>query len=464
MAHGELQTGLAAALSASGVTVVTDPDVLAGHEVDWTGRWRGDALGLARPVDTGQVASALRAASDAGVPVQVQGGNTGLVGGSVPGPPSLILSTAGMTARGKVERVERTVVVGAGVTCAEVSRLARAAGLAFGIDLASRDSATVGGMVATNAGGMEVIAHGPMRQQVRGLRAVLADGRLIDTIGRPRKDNVGFDLTGLLVGSEGALGVVTDVELVLQVRPPGILTGLVGAPDLAGAVRLARTLQDAGSRILAAEVIDAAGLAAAARLLGVSDPLAGEDEARWALLVDIDEGTGAGLEPIGDDLVAVAVTDAQRERLWRLRHRQSEVHARRSGARLVKLDLAVRLDQLDELVADAREIAREHGADVGFFGHALDGNIHVQVHPGRKSASATAAASAILAAVARRGGSISAEHGLGRQKADWLDRVRSADQVALMRQIKQAVDPQWQLNPGVLLTAPGARAPRPDGS
>ena len=444
---------------------MTDQDLLAGHCVDWTGRWRGPALGAVRPRTTEQVAAVLVAAREAGVVVQVQGGNTGLVGGSVPERPALLLLTSGMDALAPVDPIERTVVAGAGVPASRVAEHARAAGLHFGVDLAARDSATVGGMVATNAGGLGVCAFGMMREQVRGLVAVLADGRVVRSVGRPRKDNCGYDLAALLVGSEGTLGVVTEVEIALHPQPLESSVALLAVADLADAVACAGSVQAGRALLLAAEVIDAAGVARASRTLGLPDPL--PDGAPWLVLLEVGDGaTAEALEPVADRVVAMATTASDRARLWALRERQSELYGESPG--LQKLDVSLRLADLDLAVeairgavaaagrvetsrssSEPRDAGPQVGPEepwVGIFGHALDGNLHVQLVGGDQ-----ALASHILEVVAGLGGSISAEHGIGRQKVAQLHLSRSAEQVGWMRAIKATVDPLDLLNPGVLL-------------
>ncbi len=442
--HPDL-AGLTDALAGAGMTLVTDSDVLAGHSVDWTGRWSGPVLGAVRPRTTAQVVEVLAHARVAGVPIQVQGGNTGLVGGSVPDWPAVLLLTSGLDTWEAVDPVERTVRVGAGVSAARVGAHARAAGLRFGVDLASRDSATIGGMVATNAGGMGVLAHGMMRDQVRGLVAVLADGRVLRTVGRPRKDNCGYDLGQLLVGSEGTLGVITEVELVLHPAPAASSVGVLAAGSLAQAVGWARMAQAAGGLLLAAEVVDAAGVARASAALGLPDPLPAG--AQWLLLLEVADGaSGAGLEPVGDHVVAVANDAAERARLWALREQQTELYAQLPGLGPEKLDISLRLDSLDAGVEAIRAtVAQAAQGWVGFFGHALDGNLHVQLVD-----VPAGTAHLVLAQVAALGGSISAEHGIGRMKAGQLHRSRSAEEIGWMRQIRSGLDPGGLLNPGVL--------------
>ena len=445
---GGLPRAFVAELAAAGVRCEVDPAVLAGPARDWTGRWTSQPLGLVRPVREEQVAAVVRAANRHRVPLHVQGGNTGLVGGSVPPAPALIVSTTGLIDLGPVDPLERTVVAGAGVTCARLAEYARDAGLHFGVDLAARDSATVGGMVATNAGGLEVVAFGMMRSQVRGLRAVLADGRVLDTTGRPAKDNTGYHLTGLLVGSEGTLGVVTAVEVGLHPRPPASSVALLAAPDLHTAARAARAIQREGGQLLAAEVVDSAGVARAAADLGVADPLAQASVGRsdqWLVLVEVaDGGAGLGLAPVADEVITFSGDASGRARLWALRERQTELYAGGAMGPPEKLDVSVRLHLLDELVRRIRAVVGEPGG-VGFFGHVLDGNLHVQLigQPAERVGE-------VLAAVAELGGSISAEHGIGRMKAEYLPLAHDADAISLMRDLKRTVDPRGLLNRGVL--------------
>lgn len=462
-----LPTSVRDALDAAGILVTTDPDLLAGHCIDWTGRWSGPALGAVRPRTTEQVAAVLVAARSAGVAVQVQGGNTGLVGGSVPDRPALLLLTTGLDRIDPVDSLERTVVVGAGVTAAQLAAHARAAGLHFGVDLAARDSATVGGMVSTNAGGMGVCAFGMMREQIRGLVAVLADGEVVRTIARPRKDNCGYDLAALLTGSEGTLAVITEVEIALHPQPRESSVALLAVADLAEAVRCARRVEEGEAQLLGAEVVDAAGVSRAASALGQADPLPAG--ARWLLLLEVADGaTAAGFEPVADQVVAVGTRPAERTRLWVLRERQTELYTALPG--LQKLDVSVRLADLDSLVSAIRavvapadrdaggraggppapdqhaEVGGEDHPWVGIFGHVLDGNLHVQV-----VGADGATADRVLQAVAGLGGSISAEHGIGRLKADQLHLARTAEQIDWMRAIKSTVDPDGLLNPGVLI-------------
>ena len=226
---------LAAIVGAAHVS--TDPDVLDGRSVDHTGRYRGHASALVRPGTADEVAAVLRACRDAGVYVTVQGGRTSLVAGTVPEHDDVLLSTERLTDIGEVDVVERRIQVGAGVTLADVQRAATKAGLVFGVDLAARDSATVGGMASTNAGGLRTVRYGNMGEQVIGLDVVLPDGSVVHRHSQVRQDNTGYDLASLFVGAEGTLGVITGLDLRLHPTPTHRVTAICGFADLDDARR-----------------------------------------------------------------------------------------------------------------------------------------------------------------------------------------------------------------------------------
>ena len=228
--------------------VTTDPDVLAGRVVDHTGRYHGRAQALVRPGSDTEVAAVLRACRDAGACVTVQGGRTSLVAGTVPEHDDILLSTERLSAVGTVDTEERRIRVGAGATCAAVQHAAAAAGLVFGVDLASRDSATVGGMASTNAGGLRTVRYGNMREQILGLEVALPDGSLVRRHSQVRSDNTGYDLTSLFVGAEGTLGVITGLDLRLHPKPPHRVTAVAGFDDLDALIAIGRRLRDSEAR------------------------------------------------------------------------------------------------------------------------------------------------------------------------------------------------------------------------
>jgi FAD/FMN-containing dehydrogenase len=442
-----LEAALAAAVGSG--HVLTDPDLRASAEVDWTGRWRGSCRAVVRPGDTAEAAAVLAACSAAGVPVVPQGGNTGLVGGSVPVglPGAVVLSTRRLDALSAVDAAG-TVVAGAGATLAAVQRHARAAGWALGLDFAARDSATVGGAVATNAGGLRVLRWGSARGQLVGVEAVLASGAVLSRVAGPVKDSTGYDLSGLLCGSEGTLGVLTRVRLrLVPPLPAERAVALVGVPAVGAAVGLLTAVRQRLPGLAAAELIGRSALALAVRQ-GVSDPL----RARWPAYVLL-ETAGAGAQ---DDLTAaladapgvgdavLAGDAADRARLWRCRE---ELTPAISAAGVpLKLDVSVPPDRLAE-VWDG--LADRPGTVL--FGHLAEANLHVNV---LGAAEEDVVADAVLRLVAAAGGSISAEHGIGRAKARWLGLTRSPAEVAAMWAVKNALDPAGLLNPGVLLAEP----------
>jgi FAD/FMN-containing dehydrogenase len=392
------------------------------------------------------------------IPVVVQGGNTGLVGGSVPaaGPADcspVVLLTSRLTELGPVSRVSRQVTAGAGVTLAALTAHARAAGLDFGVDLAARDSATVGGMVATNAGGIRVIRHGSMREQVAGVEAALIDGRVLSRLDGPAKDSTGYDIGHLLAGSEGTLAVITRLRLRLVAAEPQRAVAMIAVRDTAAAVDLLAGLREALPGISAAELSFGAGLALTARYLGVGLPFEGAGGAY--VLVEV----AGESDPLDDLLAALGDSElvldatatssaADRARLWALREGHTEAIS--SVGVPVKLDVSVPMDRLAELVERLPDAvaAVEPAAALVIFGHLAEANLHINVL-GATSGS-EGVTEQVLTLVASLGGSISSEHGVGRAKAPWLGLSRAPAEIEVMRSIKAAFDPLGLLNPGVL--------------
>src|SRR5246127_1438515 len=298
--------------------VSTDPDVLEGRSVDHTGRYHGRASALVRPGSAGEVAEVLRLCRDAGVHVTIQGGRTSLVAGTVPEHDDVLLSTERLCTLGDVDTVERRLEVGGGAALAAVQRAATAAGLVFGVDLAARDTATVGGMASTNAGGLRTVRYGNMGEQVVGLQVALPDGSLMRRHSLVRRDNTGYDLPALFVGAEGTLGVITSLDLRLHPTPSHRVTAVCGFADLEALVDAGRTFRDVDG-IAALELIDGRAAALTAEHLGVSAPVAGD----WLLLVELaadhdqtDRLAGLldGAQMCGDPAVGVDIAAQQRLR------------------------------------------------------------------------------------------------------------------------------------------------------
>jgi FAD/FMN-containing dehydrogenase len=440
--------------------VLLDPDLRASYETDWTGRFSGDSRAVVRPGTTLEAARVLRECSGARVPVVVQGGNTGLVGGGVPpaehgGNPPVVLVTTRLAELEDVTVAARQVTAGAGVTLGALTAHARAAGLDFGVDLAARDSATVGGMVATNAGGIRVLRYGSMREQVAGVEAVLADGRIVSRLDGLAKDSTGYDIGHLLAGSEGTLAVMTRLRLRLVPAERQRAVAYVAVAGTADAIDLLAALQARLPSLCAAELSFAAGVALVARHLGVRPPLEGAGDAY--VLVE-----AAGQADPLDDLLAVlqtcpqvldatvATSASDRAQLWALREGHTET-INALGVP-VKLDVSVPMARLAELVDRLPETVANASpaALLVVFGHLAEANLHVNVLAADDQEKVTVE---VLSLVASLGGSISSEHGVGRAKARWLGLSRSETEIDLMRSVKAALDPLGLLNPGVLLPA-----------
>lgn len=439
--------------------LLTGEDLLASYTTDWTGRYSGTALAVLRPVDAAEVAGVLEVAARHGAAVVPQGGNTGLVGGSVPrarlagGRPQLVLSTRRLTGGLELDRSSRLLEAGAGTTLAEAARAARHAGLHPGIDLAARESATLGGMVATNAGGLQAVRYGPMRARLAGVEAVLADGTVAARLSGLAKDSVGWDLGALLSGSEGTLAVVTRVALRLEATPVHRVAALVALDEVSSAVELVTGTLRRLASLEAAELTLEAGMSLVCETAGLAPPPGAGRAGAW-LTVEAaadDDPTDELARALADPRVletAVAGDAAGRGRLWAYRERHTEAVSRLGIPH--KLDVSVRPGRLAALLARLPDEVekRAPGARIVVFGHLAEGNLHVNVlGPPLED---DAADDAVLRLVLELGGSISAEHGVGVAKTPWLRLARSAAELEVMRRVRAALDPGGVLNPGVL--------------
>lgn len=433
---------------------LTDAALRASYETDWTRRWTGPSAAVVRPGSTEEVSQVLRACADAGVGVVPQGGNTGLVGGSVPQDGEVVLSTLRLNAIDDLDAETGEVTVGAGATLASVQAAARKAGWDVGVDLGARESATIGGMVATNAGGVNVLRHGPMRRQLLGFEAVLADGTVLRRLPGMPKDNTGYDLAGLLAGSEGTLAVITRIRLRLVSPLAQRAVAVIGFGDVASAVAAAGRLRRELGSVLALELFTDTGLELVLRHASVAAPFTRRPV--YLLVEAASDATDptdellAALEAIGvdDEATALASDPGGRHRLWQLRERHTE--AVNAEGVPHKLDVSVPAARYAELIerAPVAVAAVDPAARTICYGHVGDGNVHVNVlgpAPGDERVD-----DAVLELVLQLGGSVSAEHGIGRAKVAWLERDRGASTVAAMRAIKAAWDPAGILNPGVL--------------
>jgi FAD/FMN-containing dehydrogenase len=442
------------------------------HLEEPRGRWQGRAGVLALPRSTGDVAAIVAACAAARVGIVPWGGGTGLVGGQIApdGPAVVLLSFERMRAVREVSPADGTMTVEAGVTLAAAQAAAEAAGRLFPLSLASGGTATVGGVLATNAGGVNVLRYGNARDLCLGIEAVLADGTVWHGLKRLRKDNAGYDLRDLIVGSEGTLALITAAVLRLVPRPAATGAALIAVPDPASAMRLLSLAEDvAGGCVSAFELMHRQGFDFLAETgLATTAPM--DPMPEWSVLVDL--GLPAGLDPqrVLADLYeraaaaglatdgVIAASGAQRAALWHLRETIPEAN-RRIGA-VSSHDISVPLGAIPAFIARAGPALAALGTfRINCFGHLGDGNLHYNVFPapGRRRADHEAQREAIKATVHdlvhALGGSVSAEHGIGRLKTADLVRYGDPAKVAMMRAVKAALDPRGILNPGAVIAA-----------
>jgi FAD/FMN-containing dehydrogenase len=452
---------LKAAVGAAGFT--EDPAEIAPHLREWRGRYQGATPLLLRPADTAEVAAVVRICAEADVAMVPQGGNTGLVGAQIPraGADEVLISLSRLRRVRKVDPVDNTMTVEAGVTLAAAQEAAAAADRLFPLSLAAEGSCQIGGNLSTNAGGVHVLRYGNARELVLGLEVVTPDGELWDGLRALRKDNTGYDLKQLFLGAEGTLGIITAAVLKLFPRHRHVETVFAAVPSVEAAVELLSLVRGAThDTVLAFELICRPALEFVTRHLpGASDPLASPSP--WYVLFDVtcsremaEQAVAAAVEArlVGD--AALAGTPAQSVALWRLREGISEAQ-KPEGASL-KHDVSVPVSHIPALVAQVTEAvtALVPGIRPVPFGHVGDGNLHFNF-----SQPAGADGKAFLAqgdAVHRvvhditvaLGGSISAEHGIGVAKRQEIRRYKSPVEIALMQKIKQALDPRGIMNPG----------------
>ncbi len=440
------------------------------HLTEPRGRFRGTGLLLA-PGSTAEVAAILRACFEAGVPVVPHGGGTGLVGGQIvaEGVAPVILSLARMDRVRMVLPSENVLVAEAGCILAEVQRAAAGAGRLFPLSLASEGSARIGGLLATNAGGTQVLRWGNARALCLGLEAVTAEGEVWNGLSRLRKDNAGYDLRDLLIGSEGTLGVITAAALRIVQPPAGVGAALLAVPSPAAALDLLAVAQGRyGDAVQGFELIGRMGFDFLAETGLGAAPLSPVPD--WSVLVELGlpEGIGPGeaLERLFADgsergLVTdgvLAQSEAQGAALWELRERIPEAN-RRIGS-VSSHDISLPLSEIPAFIPEAEAaLARLGPFRVNCFGHLGDGNLHFNVFAqrgvarGAHDALRGAVKERVHDLVHARGGSVAAEHGVGRLKVPDLERYGDPVKLRMMRAVKRALDPRNILNPGAVLRA-----------
>jgi FAD/FMN-containing dehydrogenase len=438
--------------------LLTDARETASYFTDWRRQFSGSALGVARPANTAEVSAVVRLCAEAGVAVVPQGGNTGLCGGSVPtgARPEMVLSLSRMNRIRELDPLNDTITAEAGCVLADVQRAARDAGRLFALSLAAEGSCQVGGNLATNAGGVNVLRYGNARDQVLGIEAVLPDGQVWNGLRGLRKDNTGYDLKQLFIGAEGTLGVITAAVLKLHPKPTASATAWVAVADPQAAVALLGALRAAcGDRLSAFELLSRSCVdAVLAHRPQARDPLPAAD---WAVLVQLDDsGASEALharleEALAADSVRDAVlakNDAEARALWAFRETVPEAQFSN-----VKHDISVAVSRVPELIARCTAALRAlvPGLPIYCFGHVGDGNLHFNVGDAALLARRAEVNRIVYAEVDALGGSISAEHGLGQLKRGEIARHKAPLELELMRAVKRALDPKGLMNPGKLV-------------
>ena len=451
--------------------VITDADAMVPYLKEPRGLFHGKAQAVVRPGSVAEVSAVMKWASETGTMVVPQGGNTGMVGGQVPVAEGkeIILSLQRLDRIRSVDADGDTMTVEAGVILQKAQEAAEAAGRLFPLSLASEGSCTVGGNLSSNAGGTAVIAYGNARELCLGLEVVLADGRVWNGLRQLRKDNTGYDLKNLFIGSEGTLGIITAAVLKLFPLPAARATAFLAVPDPEAALALLNKAKaSAGGTLTTFEIMPRIGLDFVVRhASGARDPLS--EPSPWYVLMEVCAQAETGLTDaveafLGEALEEGLVTDAvlagslgQRADLWKLREMLSEVQTHEGGS--IKHDVSVPLHATPEFLK--RAIARVEEMVPGCrpvpFGHLGDGNIHFNVSQPVGADKAAYLAGwgamneAVHAIVTELKGSISAEHGIGRLKRSLLPGVKDPVELDLMRTVKAALDPKGVLNPGSVL-------------
>ncbi len=458
-----------------GAEYVLTGDLAQPYLVDWRKRYRGEALAVVRPGNTQEVAALVRLCNEREVPIVTVGGNTGLCGGATPDSTgrSVVLSTARMNRVREIDTDNDTMTVEAGCVLQKLQEVAREAGRLFPLSLAAEGSCTIGGNLATNAGGTQVLRYGNTRELALGLEVVTAQGEIWDGLRGLRKDNTGYDLRDLFIGSEGTLGIITAATLKLYPLPVAQRTAMLALRSLPDAVTmLSRARAGFGASLTGFEVMAGHVLEAVVRLFPQQRiPFDGASaKSPWFALLELSDSESAEHaqirfeavlgKAIEDGLVldaAIAESVAQSKALWHLR--ESIPLAEAQLGKSVKQDVSIPISRIAEFVAvtNAALQARFPGVNNVVFGHLGDGNLHYNVAPGPGQSEQALLElqdpiyQLVHDSVHAFKGSISAEHGIGQLKVRELPRYKSALEMTLMRNIKVALDPKGLLNPGKVL-------------
>jgi FAD/FMN-containing dehydrogenase len=448
---------------------ITDPAMQEPYLVEMRDLFHGQTPVVLRPASTAEVAAILKLANETRTAIVPQGGNTGLVGGQIPHHGEVVLSLARLDKIREVDAVSNTMTVEAGVTLQRAREAAAEAGRLYPQLLPSEGTCTIGGNLSTNAGGTAAIAHGIARSHALGLEVVLADGRVLHDLNKLKKDNTGYDLRNLFIGSEGTLGVITAAVLRLVPRPRSVETAFAGVPSPQASVDLLNlAMERTGGGVTSFELMLRAGVEAVVNFDAASRmPLAGNDP--WFVLIELSSQAQSGLREVMEDILAaghekglvrdatIADSGAQAKAFWRIREMFGEAQRHMGGS--IKHDVSVPVAAIPAFIAEANAAvtALIPGSRPLPFGHVGDGNIHYNVTQPEGADKAQFLArwdevnAAVFAVVKKYGGSISAEHGVGVMKRDILPEYKDPVAIDLMRALKKTLDPNGILNPGKVL-------------
>ncbi len=458
--------------------IISDPQDIAPWLTDWRGRFHGTAAAILQPSSTQQVAAIVALAAELRVPLVPQGGNTSMVGGATPPPDgsALILSLRRMNRIRSLSAEDNLAICEAGVILSTLHDAAEEVGRRFPLSLGAKGSATIGGLISTNAGGTQVLRHGTMRALVEGLEAVLSDGSIFNGLDALKKDNRGYDLKQLLVGAEGTLGIITAASLRLVPAIAARAVGWVGVASPADALALLRlTEARLGDSVEGFEIIADDGLGhVLSHIPGTRCPI--ETRTPWHVLIEVDHADPSPPSPeerleaaLAEALAqgiavdaAIALNEAQAAAFWRLRESLSE--AERAQGPALQFDISVPVARMPAFMIDTAAAAERTfpGTTASSFGHLGDGNVHFHVRapkeitdgPAWIAAEGMAINAFIHDAVVAAGGSISAEHGIGQMKRAELGRLASPARLHALRAIKAALDPLGLMNPDKLIPRP----------
>jgi FAD/FMN-containing dehydrogenase len=447
--------------------VLVEPADIAPFSTDWRGRYSGTPLCVVRPGTVDEVAGVVRLCAQADVAIVPQGGNTGLCGGATPIGGEVLVSLVRLNRIRDVDALNNAITVESGCTLQQVQEAAAKAGRLFPLALASEGSATIGGNLSTNAGGVQVLRYGTMRELTLGLEVVLPSGEIWHGLRALRKDNTGYDLKHLFIGAEGTLGLITAATLKLYPRPRYQSTAWLAVRDPASAVRVLAALRESlDNTVTAFELMSDVALGLVAQHIDGA-PLPLQQAPAWQVLVEF-SGSAALADEVPQALMAlreigeisdavIASNDTQAQAMWRLRENISEAQKREGVS--IKHDISVPVSRMADFIAraDAQLTQQFPGLRIVCFGHVGDGNVHYNLSKSLTQDNAAFIKSAPIAnrivhdLVTEFGGSISAEHGLGQLKRDEIARYKSSVELDMQRAIKRALDPTGRMNPGKLL-------------